>query len=91
MLVLAGRVDPVKRTAEFIFSIHPVLQLLLLLRPLRWDRSREVGQYPGNESRANGTRPPGVTDDLICKRSFGGFGGSSHVNIVPLLNDFDVT
>lgn len=44
----------------------------------------------GIEGRANGTRLPEVTDDLICKSSFGGFGASSHVNVVLLLNDFDV-
>lgn len=55
-----------------------------------WDRSRYVGQCPGNEGRANGTRLPEVTDDLIWKSSFGGLEASSDVNMVPLLNDFDV-
>ena len=31
-----------------------------------------------------------MTGDLNCKSSFGGFGASSHVNIVPLLNNADV-
>ncbi len=53
-------------------------------------QSAEVGQCPGNEGRANGARLPEVIDDLICKRSFVEFGASSHVNVVPLLNDFDV-
>jgi hypothetical protein len=44
----------------------------------------------GIEGRANGTRLPEVTDNLICKRSFGGFGPSSHFNIAPLLNDIDM-
>jgi hypothetical protein len=37
-----------------------------------------VGQCPGNEGRANGTRLPKITDDFICKRSFGEFRASSH-------------
>jgi hypothetical protein len=43
-----------------------------------------------NEGRAKGTRLPEVTDNLICKRSFGGFGASSHVKMVPILNDIDI-
>jgi hypothetical protein len=55
-----------------------------------FDRSLNVGQSPRNEGRANGSRLGGVTDDLICNGSFGGFGASSHVNIVPILNDIDI-
>ena len=46
----------------------------------------EVGQCPGNEGGANGTRLPEVTDDLICKSSFGGSGASSHVDIIRRLS-----
>lgn len=53
------------------------------------DLSRRVGQGPRNEGRAIGTRLPDVADDLICKTSFGGSRASRHVNIVPLLNDFE--
>lgn len=54
------------------------------------DSILEVGRYPRSESRANGARLPEVPDDLNCESAFGGFGASSHVNIVPLLNDIDI-
>jgi hypothetical protein len=48
-----------------------------------WMGSEEADQCPGNAGRANGRRLPEVIDDLNCKSSIGGFGASSHVNIVP--------